>query len=66
MLTSTDTRIKSEADRLFAAFIAAGALPVEAAALQPAETLLDLYGDGHSRARLCYSRSASGRDDAAT
>ncbi len=34
-----------EADRLMAAFRAAGALPVEADILQPAEVLLDLYGE---------------------
>ncbi len=45
MLTPSNARTKSEADRLFAAFVAAGAEPVEAAALQPAETLLDLYGE---------------------
>jgi len=44
MLTST-TRLKSEAERISARFIAAGALPVEPAALQPAKTLLDLYGE---------------------
>ena len=36
---------KAEADRLVAAFRAAGALPVEADILQPAEVLLDLYGE---------------------
>ncbi len=36
---------KAEADRLMAAFRAAGALPVEADILQPAEVLLDLYGE---------------------
>lgn len=35
----------AEADRLMAAFRAAGALPVEADILQPAEVLLDLYGE---------------------
>ncbi|MCX8508693.1 MAG: ATP phosphoribosyltransferase regulatory subunit, partial [Rhodobacteraceae bacterium] len=32
-------------DRLFAAFLKAGAMPVEADILQPAEVLLDLYGE---------------------
>lgn len=35
----------AEAGRLMAAFRAAGALPVEADILQPAEVLLDLYGE---------------------
>jgi len=39
-----------EAARLKAVFEGAGALPVEAAILQPAEVLLDLYGE-HIRAR---------------
>lgn len=37
--------IKAEAARLFAVFEAAGAQAVEADLLQPAETLLDLYGE---------------------
>ncbi len=37
--------IRAEAERLFAAFQAAGAVPVEADILLPAETLLDLYGE---------------------
>lgn len=37
--------IRAEAERLFAAFQAAGAVPVDADILQPAETLLDLYGE---------------------
>lgn len=37
--------IRAEAERFFAAFQAAGALPVEADILLPAETLLDLYGE---------------------
>ena len=37
--------IRAEALRLHAAFLAAGALPVEADVLLPAETLLDLYGE---------------------
>jgi ATP phosphoribosyltransferase regulatory subunit len=36
---------QTEAARLLAAFVAAGAVPVETAILQPAETLLDLYGE---------------------
>ena len=36
---------RAEAERLFAAFVAAGAIPVEADILQPAGTLLDLYGE---------------------
>src|SRR5690606_11191519 len=36
---------RTEAERLMAAFRAAGALPVEADILQPAEVLLDLYGE---------------------
>jgi ATP phosphoribosyltransferase regulatory subunit len=38
-------QIRPEAERLFAAFRQAGALPVEADVLQPAERLLDLYGE---------------------
>ncbi|EEW26275.1 ATP phosphoribosyltransferase regulatory subunit [Rhodobacter ferrooxidans] len=37
--------IRAEAEALFAAFQAAGAAPVEADILLPAETLLDLYGE---------------------
>ena len=37
--------IRAEAERLYAAFLAAGALPVDADILLPAETLLDLYGE---------------------
>jgi ATP phosphoribosyltransferase regulatory subunit len=37
--------IRAEAERLFAAFQQAGAVPVEADLLLPAETLLDLYGE---------------------
>lgn len=37
--------IRAEAARLLAAFEAAGAVPVETDLLQPAETLLDLYGE---------------------
>ena len=38
-------RIRSEAQRIFAALCESGAAPVEADILQPAETLLDLYGE---------------------
>jgi len=37
--------VRAEAERLFAFFKAAGARPVDADLLQPAETLLDLYGE---------------------
>jgi ATP phosphoribosyltransferase regulatory subunit len=37
--------VRSEAERLYAFFKAAGALPVDADLLQPAEILLDLYGE---------------------
>lgn len=37
--------IRAEGERLLARFLAAGAEPVEADILQPAETLLDLYGE---------------------
>ena len=43
MTLSPETR--AEAARLRAAFEAGGALPVDCAILQPAETLLDLYGE---------------------
>ncbi|MCB2126605.1 MAG: ATP phosphoribosyltransferase regulatory subunit [Rhodobacteraceae bacterium] len=36
---------RAEADRLMATFQGAGALPIEADILQPAEVLLDLYGE---------------------
>jgi len=39
------TAIRFEADRLFTMFQAAGAVPVDADILLPAETLLDLYGE---------------------
>jgi ATP phosphoribosyltransferase regulatory subunit len=39
------TAVKSLAGQLSNAFVAAGAVPVEAEALQPAEILLDLYGE---------------------
>ena len=38
-------QIKAEADRLFSYFQSAGAQPVDADILLPAETLLDLYGE---------------------
>ncbi|MGO4910485.1 ATP phosphoribosyltransferase regulatory subunit [Pseudorhodobacter sp. W20_MBD10_FR17] len=38
-------KIRAEAEALFSAFKAAGAQPVEADTLLPAETLLDLYGE---------------------
>jgi ATP phosphoribosyltransferase regulatory subunit len=37
--------IRAQAERLFAAFQSAGAIPVDADILLPAETLLDLYGE---------------------
>lgn len=37
--------IRAEGERLFQAFVLAGAVPVETDLLQPAETLLDLYGE---------------------
>ena len=37
--------LRAEAERLRAAFVAAGAEPVEADILQPADLLLDLYGE---------------------
>ena len=37
--------IRAEAEALFAAFQSAGAIPVDADLLLPAETLLDLYGE---------------------
>lgn len=39
------TAIRAEADALYAAIAATGAVPVEADLLLPAETLLDLYGE---------------------
>ena len=39
------TAIRAEADRLFDALLATGAAPVETDILQPAGTLLDLYGE---------------------
>ena len=42
---TTKAEIRAEAEVLFAAFREAGAVPVEADVLLPAETLLDLYGE---------------------
>ena len=42
---TTKPAIRAEAARLYAAFLAAGAAPVEADILLPADTLLDLYGE---------------------
>lgn len=41
----TERAVREEAARLMARFVAAGAIPVETPILQPAETLLDLYGE---------------------
>jgi ATP phosphoribosyltransferase regulatory subunit len=49
--------IRAEAERLFGIFRAAGALPVDADILLPAETLLDLYGeDIRARAYVTHDR----------
>lgn len=45
MTLDTSPAIRAEAERLFAYFQSAGAQPVETDILQPAETLLDLYGE---------------------
>lgn len=42
---TTKPAIRAEAERLYAAFLAAGAAPVEADILLPADTMLDLYGE---------------------
>ncbi len=42
---SNKITVRAEAERLFAFFKAAGAMPVDADLLQPADTLLDLYGE---------------------
>ena len=42
---TTKPAIRAEAARLYAAFLAAGAAPVEADILLPADTMLDLYGE---------------------
>ena len=47
--------VRGEAERLLARFRAAGAVPVEADILQPAEVLLDLYGED-IRARAYVTR----------
>ncbi|MFT4715841.1 MAG: ATP phosphoribosyltransferase regulatory subunit [Paracoccaceae bacterium] len=57
MLNDRRGRIKAEANRLSEFFLAQGALPVEAASLQPAETLLDLYGED-IRARAFVTHDA--------
>jgi len=49
--------IRAEADRLLAVFVAEGAVPVEADILQPAGTLLDLYGED-IRGRAYITRDA--------
>ena len=41
----TTATIRAEAERIYAVFQAAGAVPVDADILLPAETLLDLYGE---------------------
>ncbi len=43
--TTAKAAARAEAARLTAHFIAAGAVPIEAAILQPADILLDLYGE---------------------
>ena len=48
-------QVRAEAERLFAAFQSAGAVPVEADILQPADLLLDLYGED-IRARAYVTR----------
>jgi len=48
-------RARAEGERILARFVAAGAVPVEADILQPAETLLDLYGED-IRARAYVTR----------
>lgn len=53
----TRPAIRAEAERLFAAFQSAGAVPVEADILLPAETLLDLYGED-IRARAYVTHDA--------
>lgn len=52
---ATKARARAEAERLLGAFRAAGAVPVEADILQPAEILLDLYGED-IRARAYQTR----------
>ncbi len=45
MLAAAKSPLQAETDRLLARFVEAGATLVETEALQPAETLLDLYGE---------------------
>jgi ATP phosphoribosyltransferase regulatory subunit len=52
---TTPAAIRAEGEALLAGFRAAGAEPVEADILQPAETLLDLYGED-IRARAYVTR----------
>ena len=52
---SVTPQARAEAERLFAIFRAAGAVAVEADILQPAEILLDLYGED-IRARAFVTR----------
>jgi len=59
MMNSHQTRINAEAARLSAIFVDAGAIPVETACLQPAETLLDLYGED-IRARAYVTHDPQG------
>ncbi len=42
---TTKPAIRAEAERLYAAFLTAGAVPVDADILLPADTMLDLYGE---------------------
>lgn len=42
---TTKPAIRAEAERLYDAFLAAGAAPVDADILLPADTMLDLYGE---------------------
>ena len=42
---SQQSAVRAEAARLMEVFEGAGAVPVDAAILQPAEVLLDLYGE---------------------
>lgn len=51
-------RISAEADRLSALFVKSGAMPVETACLQPADILLDLYGED-IRARAYVTHDAA-------
>ncbi len=45
MLAAAKSPLQAETDRILARFVEAGAALVETEALQPAETLLDLYGE---------------------